>query len=121
MKLMKIEIIEKRENELLGRTEITAKAIFEGATPSRSDIIKDIASQTKSKADMVIVRKINTIYGGLTAEVLVSIYKDKAQLEKVEKEALRKKNVVKEEPKEEAQPEEAVPAAEPAEAKAEGE
>lgn len=96
---MKFEIIEKKENELLGRTDITAKATFEGATPSRSELIKVIASQTKNKADMVIVRNITTLYGGLSADISVSIYKDKAQLEKIEKESLRKKNVVKEEPK----------------------
>jgi len=105
---MKIENLEKKENALLNRDEVTAQVIFSDATPSRSDVIKALAATTKSKEDLVIVRKMQGNYGGGSATLAAHIYKDRASLENVEREYMRTRNTVKEEPK-----------AEPAEEKSE--
>lgn len=107
---MKIEKLEKKENAVLNRDEVSAQVIFSDATPSRSDIIKALAAATKSKEDLVIVRSLQGNYGGGSATLVAHVYKDRASLENVEREYMRTRNTVKAEEK---------PAEEPAEEKSE--
>jgi len=96
---MKIENVEKKENVVLHRDEVSAQVIFNEATPSRSDIIKALASATKAKEDLVIVRRLQGNYGGGSATLVAHVYKDRASLENVEREYMRTRNTVKEEEK----------------------
>ncbi len=98
---MKIENIEKKENTALGREELTAQVFFSEATPSRSDVIKAVAATTKSKENLVVVRKLQGNYGGGSATLTAHIYKERETLENVEREYMRTRNTVKEEPAEE--------------------
>lgn len=96
---MKIEKLEKKENAVLNRDEVSAQVIFSDATPSRSDIIKALAAATKSKEDLVIVRSLQGNYGGGSATLVAHVYKDRASLENVEREYMRTRNTVKAEEK----------------------
>lgn len=103
---MKIENVEKKENVVLHRDEVSAQVIFSDATPSRSDVIKALAAATKSKEELVIVRSLQGNYGGGSATLVAHIYKDRASLENVEREYMRTRNTVKAEEKPEESAEE---------------
>ena len=89
---MKIDITQKNDNALLGRVELTGSVSFEGATPKRSDVVTQIASSLKTKPELVIVRKLESKYGGGVASVVAHAYKDKAVLERIEREYMRERN-----------------------------
>lgn len=93
VKGVQVQISKEKENKLLSRKEITAKAMFEGTTPSRHDIQKEIAKQTKSKEDMTIITNINTSFGSTTATITAHIYDNKDVLMRTERENLIKKHL----------------------------
>jgi ribosomal protein S24E len=102
---MKIENLNKTENALLSRDEYTARVAYSEATPSRSDLIKAVAAQAKAKEALVVVKKLEGNYGGGSASLEAYVYKNDEALQKVEREYMRTRNVVKEEEKPE-EPEE---------------
>lgn len=89
---MKLNITQKKENTLLSRVEVTGTFTFEGAMPKRADMIKDVAQATKAKEDMVVVRKMESTYGGSKGTFLAHIYNDAETLKKIEREYMQKRN-----------------------------
>lgn len=81
---MEIEIQKQRETPLLARKRVTAIAHYEGTTPSRIQIRKEIASKVKSDEDLVIIRHIYTKFGSRDAKIIAHVYNDKAMVEKLE-------------------------------------
>src|SRR3989344_3082555 len=96
---MELNIQKKEDRPLLQAQDIHAELTFENTTPSRKELAKLIADKTKSKADHVIVRKIQGVFGDKKATVLATIYKDAALLAKVENQPLIKRHKGKEEAK----------------------
>lgn len=85
---MKTEILKQKDNQLLGRKELWISVEHIGkATPSRVDILSEIAKIVKSKKECVIVEKIFTQTGKGVSKVKVFIYSKKGDIpkEKVEK------------------------------------
>ena len=114
---MDIKII-KEEKSVMQRKELTLEVTFEKSTPKRLDLKKEIAKKTKTKEDLLIIKKILTNYGERTAKVLAYAYKDEETLKKIEYPKVIEKNTPKKEAKEET-PEEEVkekPKEEPKEA-----
>jgi len=79
-----MKIIEKKENPLLSRTEVSAEAVFEKATPSKADIKKQIASELKADENLVVVKNIYTDYGSPSAKITAFVYNSKEAMEKTE-------------------------------------
>ena len=104
-----MEIIERKPTELLNRENIVARVEFEGATPSRAQLKNQLATKLKAKEELIVVRKINTAFGKSLAIVKAHIYKNEADMKKIEGKSALKRNAKKVEKKEEA------PAAAPAE------
>ena len=75
-----MEIMEKRENSLLSRTEVAGVISFDGATPSRQDLVKAISEKLKVPKDMVVIRKVTTAFGSRKASFDANVYKDAAAL-----------------------------------------
>ncbi len=71
---MAITTIKKEEQAMLGRTIITAKASFEGTTPKRDDLRKELAKAAKVSEEGLIIRSIQTHYGGLNADIVAEYY-----------------------------------------------
>lgn len=117
-----MEIKEKKEQPLLSRTEITAFVSYEGATPSRTDLKKQLASLVKVDEKLIVIRTIDVAYGETTAKIFAYAYKNEEDMKRIETENALKKGAPKEEKKEkapaEAKPEEK-PAEKPTEAKPE--
>lgn len=89
---MRIDINKNEENTLLCRHEIVGTIAFEGAVPNRKDVHAAIVSATHTKPELVVVKKIATTYGGLTAVVTAHAYSSKEKLEALERPYVRKRN-----------------------------
>lgn len=102
---MKSIIIKKEENPLLKRTTYIVKVDFDTATPKRTEMVDEIAKIVKCEPSLVVVRKIRGVFGSKSCIVTASIYNDKASLDKVEMNYMKKRHG-QEEKKEEAKTEE---------------
>jgi small subunit ribosomal protein S24e len=113
-----MDIIERKPADLLNRENIVARVEFEGATPSRAQLKNQLATKLKTKEELIVVNKVNTAFGKSLAVVKAHVYKNEADMKKMEGKPALKRNAKKEEKKEE-KPAEAAPAAPPAEEKKE--
>lgn len=119
---MNITVTNKIKNDLLSREEIEATINFDGPTPSRQKVLKELSESIKAKPDTVIVKQILTEYGKSFAKVIAYVYTNKETMEKLERKNLIEKHAVKAEPKkEEAATEAPKEEAKPEEPKAEEE
>jgi len=112
---MEIEIKEKRENNLLERTEVDAVVSFDGATPQTQQVRELIVQKLGCNPDLMVIRQSDPKFGETKVSLLVHIYKTPDRMKKVEEAFVLKRNNLYEEPKkEEDKPkEEAAPKEEP--------
>jgi small subunit ribosomal protein S24e len=89
---MDIEIQGTDAQPLLNRTELKARIAFQGATPTKKQVVEAVAKAAGAKHDLVIVRKISTHFGSRSAEVLARVYNDKKSLETLEHKATLRKH-----------------------------
>ena len=82
---MALKIISQKDNMLLKRVELDIEVDFQGATPSKSDIRKMIASKQGSSENLVVVKIIDTLYGEQKAKAVAHVYKSIEDLKKLEK------------------------------------
>jgi small subunit ribosomal protein S24e len=97
---MDVEILEKKENPLLERTEVRFKLAFEGATPSRQDVRKKLAAVLNSDKSLTVIADLKSAYGSKTAQGYAKVYDNEKALRK-EPEYVIKRNIVEEKPTEE--------------------
>jgi len=71
---MDMEIIKQESQPLLSRTEVNAKVLFEGVTPSRYQILKSLSTKLKSKEELTVVKHINCSFGSQEAFIEAYIY-----------------------------------------------
>lgn len=81
---MEIEILKTNKEQLMKRTSFEAKVVFQGKTPSRTDMKKDLCHKLNSKENLVVVRKIITDYGSERAVLNGYFYDDEATMKKLE-------------------------------------
>ena len=81
---MEIEIISRKHNQLLSRTEVQVNLPYPAATPSMPDVKKTVAHLTKSAEDVIIVKKIANRYGEKSALVTAYVYDSKEAMDKIE-------------------------------------
>ncbi|MFC2144045.1 hypothetical protein ACFLQO_01620 [Candidatus Aenigmatarchaeota archaeon] len=119
---MKIEIKGERKNPLMKREEVTIRAEHSGkATPSRKDLLKEVATRLKSNEDLIIIDKIFSAKGRCQSDITVLVYKKKDDIPKDKLEKMKRRLEKKKKPgEEEPAPTEAKPA-ESAEKPVEGE
>lgn len=107
---MEIEIIEKKENKLLDRTEVKFYCLYEGeATPKILDVKSKLVALLDSSKDLLIVDNVQPRYGEPKALGYAKVYANVDVLKEIESASVLAKN---EEPEE-------VPAEEDDEAEAE--
>lgn len=111
---MEVNIINKKNNPLLERDEVSFEVSFSGATPSFSEVRKEVVKKLKSKEKLTIIDSVEQRFGEHVARGYVKVYKNEQAL-KVEPEHRIKKNFEPKEPK----PIEPVPAEGEAQAPAE--
>jgi len=121
---MELEILEKRENPLLNRTEVKFRIKHEGEkTPERELVKNDLAEELKVSKDLIIIDYIRPHFGIAVSSGYAKIYKSGEDGKKVEPDYVLKRNnygiKTKEEKKEGEKKEEEVKEAEVEEAKEE--
>ena len=92
---MQLEIIMKRENKLLMRTEYIFKITHNGkGTPKREEVRDAIADKLGVDKELVVVKKIRTPFGVNEALVDAVLYWDKNHLLEVEPKYILKRNKI---------------------------
>jgi ribosomal protein S24E len=81
---MDIEILKKSQEPLMHRIFFEAKVIFEGKTPSRIDMMKDLCHKLSSKENLTVVRKISTDYGSERALLVGYVYDNEKTMDTLE-------------------------------------
>lgn len=92
---MKLEVIKERETPLLSRTRVTLGLEYEGATPSRLQLRKEVAAKLKSDENLVILKHIYTRFGQHRAKIIAHIYKNLDDLKRIEDEYMAVKHLDK--------------------------
>jgi ribosomal protein S24E len=82
--LMNIQIIKDEKKPLLKRRELTGKIGYEGKTPARLEIRKELAKAVNAKEELVIVKKVKPDYGSQSAKMEANIYDDEKTMKEVE-------------------------------------
>lgn len=93
---MDIEIISKKENPLLNRTELTFNISADGATPSRTDIKNKLVAMLDSSQELLIIDNIETKYGTVDCTGYAKIYETLERAKQVEFEHIIARNAVPE-------------------------
>ena len=82
---MEIQIINRKENLLLERSEVEFKAIYaKEPTPTRKDLQEKLASVLNTERDLVVIAKLKPSYGKQETVGYAKAYKNKDRLVKVE-------------------------------------
>ena len=115
---MKIDVESERVNRLLHRTEMWCSIDTGGITPSRKEVIQQIAAKKGVKEGLVVVDKIDQEFGKKVAKAYVKVYESEKAAQGVEpsyrheraKKAMEEKPKKEEAPKAEEKPAEEKPA-----------
>jgi len=110
---MVVNIDSTEDQKLLGRKLVKGSASFDGATPKRLELRKQIAKELKAKDEQVFVRRIYTDYGKQSARIEATVYDKPEDAKALETKGLLKRH--EKQPKKEA-PKKEAPAEKPAEA-----
>ncbi len=93
---MKLEVKETNEVPLLSRTRVTLSADFQGPTPAREALRKDISKQLGKDEKLIIIKHIYTKFGQAGAKIIANVYKNEDELKCFEEKAMIKKHVKEE-------------------------
>lgn len=102
--MMKIEVRSTKKDAILSREEIAADLFFEGHTPSRIDVHREMAKKLGVPQELIVIKGVKTQFGEEKATVLVHKYESKDILEQLEPAYVKKRHLPKgkkEEPKSE--------------------
>lgn len=94
---MEFKILDKKDESLLSRVEVRAEATFQGVTPSKVELKKQIASSLKVDEKLIVVKNVKTFFGKEKVVVIALKYEDEDALKRTEPKSKAKKG-------EEAQP-----------------
>lgn len=97
MRQMEIEIVEKKENELLERLEVTFKASHaDEGTPQREVVRDKLSAMLKAPKESVIVDSMSSEFGRMETIGYAKVYKSKEAALKYEREHILVRNKLKE-------------------------
>jgi len=99
---MEFKELKKRDMDLLSRKRVTLLMESTGATPSRHDVIKEVAKKYKTKEELVIIKHIYQQFGSKKVKLIVNLYEDKDKMQRFEHKNLLKKH--QEKPKKQEEP-----------------
>jgi len=90
---MEIDILNKKENKVLDRTEIKFDCIYSGeATPTLLSVKSKLVALLNTKKELIVVDSIQPRYGEPKASGYAKIYGSKESLEDIETEHVIAKN-----------------------------
>jgi small subunit ribosomal protein S24e len=94
---MEIEIIAKKENQMLDRTEVTFKAVHQmEGTPKREDVRQMLSGLLKAPVERIVVDSMDSEFGKMETFGYAKVYKTKDGAMKIEREYVLVRNKLKE-------------------------
>ncbi len=90
---MDLKVIDKKKNEIMKRTEVTAE-VEEELIPSRQQVKDKLAAMLSVKADAIAINKIESKFGSSKVIVLANVYETVEELKKKEPKHIIKRNIV---------------------------
>ncbi|MFH1649828.1 MAG: hypothetical protein ABIA93_04725 [Candidatus Woesearchaeota archaeon] len=81
---MEISITSKEKHPLLHRTDIKASVRFEGPTPNRKELRKEITKVLNAKDELLVLKHIKSQFGNHIAILTLALYDDVKTLEQLE-------------------------------------
>ena len=78
--MMELAITDKKENKLLGRTEIAASVSYDKAMPSRKELREALGAALGGDASLLVIVSAKGSFGTQTATVIAHAYKSKEAL-----------------------------------------
>ncbi len=97
---MEIEILSKKENELMERTEVMFKAVHpKEGTPQREVVREKVAGMLKAAKERVIVDSMDSEFGKTETIGYAKVYKNKEAAMRYEREPILVRNKLKEKAK----------------------
>lgn len=81
---MKLEITNEKANRLLHRTELQCSVKFEGATPRRDELLKDIAAKKHTNEKLIAIDSVKQEFGKQEASLNAKIYESEKAMNQVE-------------------------------------
>ena len=91
MKIVQLNITEKKEEPLLSRTMLKATIEFESSTPSYAEVASLLATSLKADEKLLAIRHIYNSFGARKADVIAYVYKDEAKKQLIEPKKKEKK------------------------------
>lgn len=92
---MDVEIVDKKENPLLDRTEVRFQISHEGEkTPQRSAVRDKLAAATGAKTDAVVVTRMRSRFGRPITQGAAKVYKNADAARATERPYLLKRNAL---------------------------
>lgn len=93
MSQLKLEILESRDNKLIGRKELIVKVDhWPQGTPPRKELRELIAQMLKVDPEAVYVRKVRTEYGRCESLARIHVYESAQRALQIEPAHIVKKN-----------------------------
>ncbi|HLC46505.1 MAG TPA: hypothetical protein VJI75_02065 [Candidatus Nanoarchaeia archaeon] len=89
---MELELVKQEEMPLLSRQRYTFTLAFEGATPSRKDLRKEVSKKIGAEEDKVLIKHVYTRFGNPKAKIIAHVYPDRKTMEKIEEKYILKKH-----------------------------
>jgi small subunit ribosomal protein S24e len=88
---MEINIMEDKENKLLGRREVSFMATYESSTPTKEQVKESICKKLNMNPESTEVVRIEQLYGNKASSVLVYSYESKELMQKMAPKVKEKK------------------------------
>ena len=89
---MKLEIQKDWDNPLLSRRRVTLLVEYDGATPSRAVIRKEVAKKVGAEESLITIRHVYSRFGRQKAKVVAHVYTYAEVLKKLEDEYVQKRH-----------------------------
>ena len=90
---MELEIVSKKDNPLLDRTELEVLAHHTGKpTPTRDEVREQVAAAMKAKKDVVLVDHMESTFGKGVTRGYVKVYKTKEAAMAIERGHIKIRN-----------------------------
>jgi len=89
---MEIEILEERENPLLGRKEVRFIVSFDGPMVKRGEVRDKLVALLNAQPDLLVVDHLKVEYGRPRAVGYAKVYSDEGLMNKIEREHILKRN-----------------------------
>ena len=93
---MNLRVIEKKEEPLLSRQTVAIDLTYDGATPARKTLLKEVASVLGVSEGLVSILRVKNTFGATKARIAVHVYKESKEKERIEKSYLSARGMKKE-------------------------